>query len=156
MDFSMVWKPHVTVAAVIEKNKRFLLVEEETSNGLAFNQPAGHLEEGEDLLTAIKREVKEETAWQFEPEYIIAIQLWRRSPGTPSFLRVCFAGQCHSHSPEQPLDTGIINTHWLNRNEMVTKKNKLRSPLVLKTIDQYLTGHCHDLNLLQSFIDLNE
>ena len=152
----MVWKPLVTVAAVIEKNKRFLLVEEATSNGLTFNQPAGHLEESEDLLTAIKREVAEETAWQFEPEYIITIQLWRRNPEAPSFLRVCFAGQCHSHSPEQPLDTGIINTHWLSRNEIVAQQNRLRSPLVLKTIDQYLNGDCHNLNLLQTFLDLNE
>ena len=150
----MVWKPHVTVAAVIEKNKRFLLVEEITSNGLTFNQPAGHLEESEDLLTAIKREVKEETAWQFEPEYIIAIQLWRRNPGAPSFLRVCFAGQCHSHSPEQPLDTGIITPHWLSRNEILAQQNRLRSPLVLKTIDQYLNGDRHNLNLLKSFLDL--
>ena len=151
----MVWKPHVTVAAVIEKNKRFLLVEEITSNGLTFNQPAGHhLEESKDLLTAIKREVKEETAWQFEPEYIIAIQLWRRNPGAPSFLRVCFAGQCHSHSPEQPLDTGIITTHWLSRNEILAQQNRLRSPLVLKTIDQYLNGDRHNLNLLKSFLDL--
>lgn len=150
----MVWKPHVTVAAVIEKNKRFLLVEEETSSGLAFNQPAGHLEESEDLLTAVKREVKEETAWQFEPEYIISIQLWRRAPGSPSFLRVCFAGKCHSHTPRQPLDTGIIRTHWLNRYEMVAQQKKLLSPLVLKTVDQYLNGDHHDLNLLKSFLDL--
>ncbi|PKM33529.1 MAG: NUDIX hydrolase, partial [Gammaproteobacteria bacterium HGW-Gammaproteobacteria-10] len=76
----MVWKPHVTVAAIIENDRRFLLVEEETSNGLAFNQPAGHLEKGEDLINAVKREVNEETAWQFEPEYIVSVQLWRRNP----------------------------------------------------------------------------
>jgi ADP-ribose pyrophosphatase YjhB (NUDIX family) len=150
----MVWKPHVTVAAVIEKNNRFLLVEEETSNGLAFNQPAGHLEENEDLKTAVKREVKEETAWQFEPEYIIAIQLWRRTPESPSFLRVCFSGQCHTHEPEQPLDAGIIGTHWLSRNDMATHRIKLRSPLVLMTVEQYLNGKRHDLNLLKSCLDL--
>ncbi len=150
----MVWKPHVTVAAVIERNKRFLLVEEETSNGLAFNQPAGHLEENEDLLTAVKREVKEETAWQFEPEYIIAIQLWRRAPDSPSFLRVCFAGKCHSLSHEQPLDAGIIRTHWFTRDEISAHQNKLRSPLVLNTVDQYLNGDNYDLKLLKSFLDL--
>lgn len=150
----MVWKPHVTVAAVIERNKHFLLVEEETSNGLAFNQPAGHLEENEDLLTAVKREVKEETAWQFEPDYIIAIQLWRRDPKSPSFLRVCFAGKCHSLTPEQPLDAGIIRTHWFTRDEISSQQKKLRSPLVLNTVDQYLNGDNYDLKLLKSFLDL--
>ena len=69
----MVWKPHVTVAAIIERDQRFLLVEEQTVNGIAFNQPAGHLEPGESLINAVKREVKEETAWQFTPEFITAI-----------------------------------------------------------------------------------
>ena len=93
----MVWKPHVTVAAVIEKNKSFLLVEEETPNGLAFNQPAGHLEEGEDLIVAVKREVLEETGWQFIPEAVTGIYLWR-NPNSDSdedtFLRVTICGSC--------------------------------------------------------------
>lgn len=88
----MVWKPHVTVAAVIEKDNHFLLVEEETINGLAFNQPAGHLEEGEDIVAAAIREVNEETAWQFEPKYIVAIQLWRKTPGFSKFSQGLFCG----------------------------------------------------------------
>jgi 8-oxo-dGTP pyrophosphatase MutT (NUDIX family) len=151
----MVWKPHVTVAAIIENNNRFLLVEEETSNGLAFNQPAGHLEKGEDLIYAVKREVFEETAWQFEPEYIISVQLWRRNPDFPSFLRVCFAGRCHSHDPAQILDDGIIAIHWLTREEVAAKKQQLRSPLVLIGIDEFLSGARHPLSLLQSFLDLD-
>ena len=151
----MVWKPHVTVAAVIEQDKRFLMVEEHTSNGLAFNQPAGHLEENEDLISAIQREVAEETAWQFQPEHLIGVQLWRKSPKHPSFIRFCFSGQVHSHNPEQALDDGIIRTHWLSREEITAKKQRLRSPLVLISIDNYLQGQRYPLSMLQAFIDLN-
>lgn len=150
----MVWKPHVTVAAVIEKNSRFLLVEEETSNGLAFNQPAGHLEEGESIISAVKREVNEETAWAFEPKYIVSIQLWRNNPNSPSFLRVCFAGTVHSHCKNQALDDGIIATHWLSRDEISEKKSQLRSPLVLNTVNTYLSGEQYPLSLLKSYLDL--
>ncbi|MGR9052468.1 MAG: NUDIX hydrolase, partial [Gammaproteobacteria bacterium] len=136
----MVWKPHVTVAAIIEKNNHFLLVEEKTSTGLALNQPAGHLEKGEDLIHAVKREVHEETAWRFEPEYVVAVQLWRKNPDFPSFLRICFTGSCHSHDPEQCLDDGIVATHWVTREEIASNKHRLRSPLVLFGIDEYLRG----------------
>ncbi|NOQ36433.1 MAG: NUDIX domain-containing protein [Methylococcaceae bacterium] len=151
----MVWKPHVTVAAVVEKQQRFLLVEEQVDIGLAFNQPAGHLEEGEDLTAAVKREVLEETAWQFDPEHVISIQLWRKNPDAPSFLRVCFAGQVYNHNPEQALDEGIIKTHWLTRDEVAAKSHALRSPLVLESIDDYLQGQFYPLSLLKSSLDLN-
>ena len=98
----MVWKPHVTVAAIIERENKFLLVEEETTQGLQLNQPAGHFEQNEDLIGAVIREVKEETAWQFEPQALIAIQLWRKTPASPTFLRMCFTGYCHSFDAQQP------------------------------------------------------
>ena len=148
----MVWKPHVTVAAVIEKDQRFLLVEEETSNGLAFNQPAGHLEEGEDLITAVKREVIEESGWQFEPNYLLAIQLWRKNNTSSTFLRVCFAGHCHSHNPNIELDEGIVDIHWLTRNEIYKNQARLRSPLVLNSVDEYLNGQQYPLYLLKSLL----
>lgn len=150
----MVWKPHVTVAAVIENNAKFLLVEEQTSRGLAFNQPAGHLENGEDIISAVKREVNEETAWQFEPEYIVSIQLWRKNPDSRTFLRVCFAGKVHSHKMSQALDDGIITTHWLSREQIVAKKSQLRSSLVLTSINAYLAGEHYPLSLLKSYLDL--
>jgi NADH pyrophosphatase NudC (nudix superfamily) len=150
----MVWKPHVTVAAVIEKDNKFLLVEENTDNGIAFNQPAGHLENGETIITAISREVNEETAWQFEPAHIIAIQLWRKNSEYPSFLRVCFAGKVHTHNPKQNLDDDIIETHWLSREQIAEKQSQLRSPLVLKTVDAYLSGNRYPLSLLESYLDL--
>ncbi|MEQ1485449.1 NUDIX hydrolase [Methyloglobulus sp.] len=150
----MVWKPHVTVAAIIERDGRFLLVEEHTSSGLQFNQPAGHLEENESLIAAVKREVFEETAWQFEPEYLVSIQLWRKKPRSPSFLRCCFAGQCHSHDPNQPLDEGIVATHWLTREEILLQQRRLRSPLVSISVDEYLSGQSYSLALLKSLIDI--
>ncbi|MBK8815140.1 MAG: NUDIX hydrolase [Methylococcaceae bacterium] len=150
----MVWKPHVTVAAVIEREGRFLLVEEQTSNGLRFNQPAGHLEENESLIDAVKREVNEESGWQFEPEHLISIQLWRKSPRATTFLRCLFAGQCHSHNPDQMLDDGIVATHWLSRDEIHAQKHRLRSPLVLIGVDEYLSGQRYPLSFLKSFLDL--
>jgi ADP-ribose pyrophosphatase YjhB (NUDIX family) len=151
----MVWKPHVTVAAVIEQDNRFLLVEEETPRGLQFNQPAGHFEKNEDLIAAVKREVKEETAWHFEPEHLISIQLWRRNPEFPTFLRICFSGRCHGHDPDHPLDDGIVATHWLTRDEIAANQHRLRSPLVLISVDEYLSGHRYPLSLIQSFLDLD-
>lgn len=149
----MVWKPHVTVAAVIEQQQRFLLVEEKTANGLEFNQPAGHLEENESLLAAVKREVYEETAWQFEPQAIISVQLWRKAPTSTTFLRICFSGTCHSHNPSQGLDEGIVATHWLTRAEVAAREQVLRSPLVLNCIDDYLLGQRYPLALVRSLID---
>lgn len=150
----MVWAPNVTVAAIIERDRRFLLVEEETANGLQFNQPAGHLEENEGLLAAVRREVLEETAWQFEPETLVSVQLWRKNPQATTFLRFCFAGTCHSHDPLQALDTGIVGTLWLTRDEVASQRQRLRSPLVLLGIDEYLQGQRHPLALLKSFLDL--
>lgn len=147
----MVWRPHVTVAAVAEQNGRFLLVEELTAGGLRLNQPAGHLEENEDLLTAVKREVNEETAWQFEPESIVSVQLWRKTAEHPTFLRFSFSGRVHSHDPHQPLDEEIIRTHWLSREQIAAREHMLRSPLVLICVDNYLLGRRYPLSMLQAF-----
>ncbi|MDO8845868.1 MAG: NUDIX hydrolase [Methylicorpusculum sp.] len=150
----MVWKPHVTVAAIVEEDNRFLLVEEETSKGLAFNQPAGHLEKGEDLIAAVKREVHEETGWLFEPENLVAVQLWSRNSDYPTFLRVCFSGKVHSFDPSATLDDGIVATHWLTKAEL-EKLGRLRSPLVMICIDEYLQGQKFPLSITQNFLDLD-
>ena len=151
----MVWKPHVTVAAIIERDGRFLLVEEQTSEGLRFNQPAGHLEENETLIEAVKREVLEETAWQFEPEFLIAAQIWRRSVKHPTFLRFCISGSCHSHNPSQPLDEGIAATHWLSAEEIKAQPKLVRSPLVTIAVEEYISGQRYPLSVLKSFLDLD-
>lgn len=148
----MVWKPHVTVAAVIENNDRFLLVEEMTSGGIAFNQPAGHLEEGESLIDAIQREVLEETTCIFQPESIIAVQLYRKNAHSKSFLRICFSGQASEPTDDHPLDEGIIKTHWLCKKEIEEKKSLLRSPLVISSIIEYQKGHYYPLSLLHTLI----
>lgn len=149
----MIWTPHVTVAAVIERDGRFLLVEEQTQHGIAFNQPAGHLEEGETLIAAVRREVLEETGWQFEPAALVAVQLWRRAPDGPSFLRFCFCGEAYAHDPDRPLDDGIIACHWLSHAEVVARSARLRSPLVRHTLDEYLKGSRHPLSMLQTYPD---
>ncbi len=151
----MVWKPNVTVAAIIKQDDRFLLVEEETSSGLQFNQPAGHLEENEDLITAVKREVNEETAWHFEPEALISVHLWRQNPDSTSFIRFCFSGSCHSYDPAQKLDDGIVATHWLTHDEIIARQSRLRSPLVQLCVEEYLNGQRYPLSLVKSLLDIN-
>lgn len=149
----MIWKPHVTVAAVIERDQRFLLVEEHTPDGIKFNQPAGHLDEHEDLITAACREVKEETAWNFEPEALLGVMLWRKSPDSITYLRFCFTGSCHSFDPNQQLDEGIIQTHWLTRAEVEHRLGQMRSPLVPKCIDLYLSGTRYPLTMLDALLE---
>ncbi len=146
----MQWKPNVTVAAIIERDNEFLMVEEHTSNGLAFNQPAGHLEKGEGLIDAIKREVNEETAWQFEPEGIVGIYLYPHPQPDKdiTYLRVCFHGHCHNLDENQPLDDGIVDAPWLSRDTLESERNRLRSPLILQCIDDYLAGQRHPLEIL--------
>lgn len=149
----MTWKPHVTVAAVIERDQHFLVVEEHTEQGRRFNQPAGHLEDGESLTEAVKREVLEETGWHFEPQDLIAVQLWRQTPEHPSFLRFCFSGRLIEHETERALDPDIIATHWLSREQLAENIDSLRSPLVLKSIDEFLKHQPLPLSVLHTFLD---
>lgn len=144
-----IWKPHVTVAAVAERDGLFLMVEERIEGRLILNQPAGHLDEGESLLAAVCRETLEESAWVFEPADIIGLYLWRQQHGYPSFLRVAFAGRCVRHYPEKPLDTGVQRALWMTRDEIAAQSERLRSPLVLRCVDDYLAGHRYPLELLQ-------
>ncbi|MDF1529183.1 MAG: NUDIX hydrolase [Sedimenticola sp.] len=145
----MIWTPHTTVAAVIENAGRFLMIEEMSSSGEAvINQPAGHLEEAETLLDAVIRETREETAWGFTPMSLIGIYRWQVPPAEATYLRFCFYGDCHDHQPELPLDEGIIRTLWLTRDELAEHAERLRSPMVLHCIDDYLTGCRYPLDLL--------
>jgi 8-oxo-dGTP pyrophosphatase MutT (NUDIX family) len=133
-------KPEVTVAAVTEDGGRFLVVEERIDNQLVFNQPAGHVERGETLLEAVIREAREETAWRFEPTAWLGAYLWR-SPLSGRFtLRFAFTGTVSDHKPEQPLDNGIVTTHWLTRAQLMERERRLRSPLVLRCVNDYLSG----------------
>jgi 8-oxo-dGTP pyrophosphatase MutT (NUDIX family) len=142
------WRPYITVASLIERDERFLMVEESTENGIFFNQPAGHLEDGESLLAAVVRETREETAWHFQPTALVGIYRWRIPDNGRTYLRFCFYGQGISPAQDQPLDTGIIGTRWLNRDELA-RNSRLRSPLVLTCVDDYLRGQRHSLDLLR-------
>jgi 8-oxo-dGTP pyrophosphatase MutT (NUDIX family) len=144
----MVWKPDVTVAAVIEREGRFLLIEEFVGERLVINQPAGHLEANESLIDAVIREALEETAWTFVPEAISGIYLWPHPERNLSFLRVTFAGSVTRHHPERRLDRGIRRTLWLSRDEVAQRTNQLRSPMVLQCIDDYLSGARYPMSIL--------
>lgn len=143
---------HITVAAIIEENKRFLMVEESIQGQAVYNQPAGHLEEDETLLEAVVRETLEETAWHFVPETITGIYQWTQPKSRQTFMRICFAGQHQQHDKGRPLDTGIIQAVWLNRQELEAMSDRLRSPLVLACIDDYLQGQRYPLELIKHVI----
>lgn len=135
----MRWNPEVTVAAIVELDNRFLIVEERIANRLVLNQPAGHLEVGETLLDAVIRETREETAWHFTPEAMVGTYLWR-SPEQRSFLRFAFCGTVDDHHPLQALDTGIQRALWLSHEQLLAQSSRLRSPMVLRCLQDYLLG----------------
>jgi len=147
----MRWKANVTVAAVIEKDGRFLMIEESIDGQKLINQPAGHLERNESLLNAVNREVLEETAWEFEPEKIVGIYLYPGPNTEITFLRICFSGSSFQHYPDQKLDEGIIQVLWMSRKELEQRKENLRSPLVANCIDDYLKGQKYSLDLLHHY-----
>lgn len=134
------WKPHVTVAAVLEREGRFLLVEEQTESGIRFNQPAGHLEPGESLREAAVRETLEESAWYFTPEYWLGAYQWYQPEMQRTWLRFAFAGTLLSEKIGHVLDTGIIAAHWLTLDEVAALSQQHRSPLVMACIRDYLAG----------------
>ena len=144
----MVWKPHTTVAAIIERDNRFLMVEELSSNKRVFNQPAGHLDPDESLIDAVIRETLEETAWSFKPEAITGIYLWKHPDNGESFLRVAFCGVCDNHQPQLALDDGIIQAVWMSRDELTQQQQKLRSPMVINCIDDYKAGKRFPMDML--------
>ena len=144
----MIWKPNVTVAAVIEQDGKFLLVEENTLQGILFNQPAGHLEPDESLLAAVIRETQEESAYLFEPQHLIGIYRWHAPQSDTTYLRFAFAGLSLTHNPEQALDKGIIRTVWMSPEEIRTSHARHRSPLVLRCVEDFLSGKRYPLELL--------
>ncbi|HKK16311.1 MAG TPA: NUDIX hydrolase [Gammaproteobacteria bacterium] len=147
----MQWKPNVTVAAIAEDNGRYLLVEEDVDNLIVFNQPAGHLEKNETLLDAVKREVMEETAREFEPQSLVGVYLYPNPHRDIMYLRFCFAGRCIQHHADEPLDDGIIRAVWMTRDEIEAHHEKMRSPMVRRCIDDYLAGKHYPLEMLNHF-----
>jgi len=138
------WKPNVTVAAVIEKDGRFLLVEEETSHGLRLNNPAGHLDPGESLVEGCAREALEETTWHFRPTALLGVYMSRFVKAANgediTYLRFAFAGELGPQDPQRQLDEGIVRTLWLTPEEIRACADRHRSPLLLRCMDDYLAG----------------
>ena len=142
--------PEVTVAAVVAREGRFLLVEERIQGRLVLNQPAGHLEDRETLVEAAVREAREETAWRFHPEALVGTYLWRNPANGRSFLRFAFCGDVDDHHPDQPLDKGIVRTLWLTPEELQGQPARLRSPLVMRCIEDFLQGRRQPLDTVSS------
>lgn len=150
------WKPSVTVAAVIEREGRYLLVEEETAEGLKLNNPAGHLDPGESPETGCAREALEETAHHFRPTHLLGIYLSRYQRARPgngvvediTYLRFAFTGELGEFEPGRPLDTGIVRTLWLTPEEIRASAARHRSPLVLRCLEDHLSGRRYPPELI--------
>jgi len=147
----MTWKPNVTVAAVLEREGKFLLVEEETDEGIRFNQPAGHLECRESLTDAVIREALEETGYRFVPQHLIGVYNWRNEARDVTYLRFAFAGEITGHDAQRPLDEGIIAARWLTMDEIRALEARHRSPLILRCIEDWRAGKRYPLDLITHF-----
>lgn len=146
------WKPSVTVAAVVEHEGRFLMVEEETNDGLKLNNPAGHLDPGESPEQGCARETLEESAYEFEPTHLLGVYFARaikKSTGEDqTYLRIAYTGRLGKHHPEQKLDTGIVRALWMTPDEIRASAPRHRSPIVLKCLEDYLAGARYPLEVV--------
>lgn len=146
-----VWRPHVTVACVVADGGRFLMVEEEVNGRLAWNQPAGHLEDGESLAAAARRETLEETGWTVELQHLVGVHQWRSTEHGDAVIRFSFAARALSHDAQRALDTDIRRAVWLTRAEIAALGERLRSPMILQSIDLWLAGQRLPLSVLGEF-----
>ncbi|MDX1375144.1 MAG: NUDIX hydrolase [Burkholderiales bacterium] len=142
------WRASVTVAAVIESDGRFLLVEEIHDGRRVLNQPAGHLDPGESLLDACVREVMEETAHRFVPEALLGVYRYVYAPKGITFLRFAFSGRSAGAEAGRALDAEIVRTHWLTREEIAARAAEHRTPLVMQCIEDHRAGRHFPLEVL--------
>jgi len=143
-----IWRPHVTVACVVADGERYLMVEEEVNGRLAYNQPAGHLDDGETLVAAALRETLEETGWTVALQHLIGVHQWRSTEHGDAVVRFSFAARALSHDPDRPLDRDIRRALWLTRTEIAALGDRLRSPMILQSIDLWLGGQRLPLDVL--------
>lgn len=146
------WTPHVTVATVIEDRGRYLLVEERDkfSGELVFNQPAGHLEQDESLTEAALRETLEETGWQVELCGILGVALYTAPGNQVTYVRTTFLATPVQREDGATLDPDIHKTHWLSYEEILANSARMRSPLVISSIELHRQGTCYPLSLIYS------
>ena len=135
----MAWEPHVTVAAVIEKDGKYLIVEEKSEGRIVFNQPAGHVDGNETLAQATLREIREETGWDVTLESVLGIYVYTSPTNGVTYYRICFVAKPVAEIPGAELDTDIIRALWMSEDEIRAAKDKLRSPMVLKSLDDFKT-----------------
>lgn len=145
-----IWKPSVTVAAIIQRDGRFLFVEEEADGRRVLNQPAGHLDPGESLVAACARETLEETAHRFTPAALVGVYRWVYPHRDVTFLRFAFAGNIDGVDAGRALDKEIIATHWFTRDELEARRAMHRSPLVMRCVDDFLSGRRFPLEVLSA------
>ena len=149
-DDAAIWRPHVTVATVVPRDGRFLLVEESVRGLIVLNQPAGHLESGESLHDAAVRETLEETGWDVTLSCLIGVQQWS-APSGREFVRFTFAAEPVRHDAARALDEGIVRALWMTREEIVAAKARLRSPMILASVDDWLAGAHLPLDSIKAF-----
>ena len=148
----MIWKPNVTVASIVELNGKFLMVEEESLAGPVLNQPAGHLEANETMEGAVVRETLEETGYRFTPEAIVGSYLWHNSDNETTYYRTTYSGTVCNKIVLTELDDGIIRTLWMTRDEIVANENRLRSPVILESLNDYSLGARYPLSMIKSSV----
>jgi ADP-ribose pyrophosphatase YjhB (NUDIX family) len=148
----MIWTPHVTVAAVIERGGRFLFIEEEDEGVPVFNQPAGHWEPGETLVEASIREALEESACRFVPRHLVGIYGWKHQAADITYLRFAFCGDIEGFDEGRTLDKGILRAVWMSADELRAQGDRLRSPLVTRCVEDYVAGRRFPLNMVEHVV----
>ena len=143
------WQPHVVVAAVVEREGRYLVVEELINGELRLNQPAGHWDEGETLLEGVIRETLEEAAWDIRPTHFLGVYAWQPEGLPYPFVRFAFAADALRHYPDRALDTGILRAVWMSKQELEARRDIHRGPSVLQCIEDYEARRFFPLSVIQ-------
>lgn len=144
----MTWAPHVTVATIIERDNRYLMVFEDADGKQVYNQPAGHLDPDETLCEAAIREALEETGWTIKLTGVVGVNLYTAPSNGVTYMRTTFIGEALTHDATRKLDTGIIEAVWLTYEELVARKDQLRSPMTLQIIEDYRAGRRFPLEVV--------
>lgn len=150
---SLDWQPHIVVAAIVERDGRYLIVEEMIAGERRLNQPAGHWEQGETLVEAVRREAMEESAWEVEPRNFLGVYIWQPASLPYPFVRFAFLADAIRHHPERRLDDGILRALWLTPEELLARADELRSPSVMQCIDDHRGGRSYPLSMIHQRVE---